>query len=354
MNKRYLLPLFISAVVLAGAIALLPGGQPGFNEASGELLLKKLASRINQVDELKVLAAGGSSVTRLTRGDSIWTIEELDSYPADWDRLRSLLANISAAKIVELKTSKPEYYSQLGVEDISAEGADNLMLEISFGDEVQGLIIGNDATARNGQYVRLANQAQTVLINQSLDLSAEPISWADRAIVDIGSSLVADIEISHPDGNRIKLRKVSADETDFELVNLPKGKNILSSWSLNSLGNVFSMLRMEAVKSDNGEPFSAPVSIDLLTFSGLKISVLAAESEDGAWIRITASPPEFTVSGDEDEQAEEFRTQLTREAEAINRRVSGWVYQVPATKFEAMTKRLEQLLEPGTDEPPSL
>ena len=40
-------------------------------------------------------------------------------------------------------------------------------------------------------------------------------------------------------------------------------------------------------------------------------------------------------------------------AAAVNERVSGWAYRIPKYKYDAMTKRMEDLLK-ETDESPAL
>lgn len=348
MNRRQFSLLLVAVIMLMLAVALLPENQHRNDQVSGNLLLRHMGSRMNEVDMVRVTAGGGSWVTTLIRGDSSWVIEELESYPADWQKLKSVLANLAAAKVVEIKTSKPEYYSRLGVENVSTEGAGNVLLELFIGDEVREIIIGNKAASGRGQFVRFADDRQSVLIDQSLELNGEPVSWADNEILDIASSMVADIEIAHSDGDLIKLKKVSADDTDFLLENLPDGQKIISSWSLNSLGGIFSMLNMEDVKPDNSATFPDPVLIKLLTFSGLEVTAQAASLEDGAWIRINAGLYENTQPDAADDQHEDVPLQPAQEAEAINRKLDGWLYRIPESKFEAMTRRLEQLIE--TDE----
>ncbi len=349
MNQRHFSVLLLASLVLAVAIFLLVPGLTERDEISGDLFLRDVGGRINEVNRMVVTAGGGEVSSTLVKRDSGWTIRELDDYPVDWSRLRAVLAGLAEAVVVEQKTSNPEYYPHLGVEAVTEDGANNVLLELSLGDQVLGIIVGNDATSRGGQYVRLSGIAQSVLIDRGIDVSAEPLSWADDGIVDIGSALVAEIEISHPDGDMIRVRKVSADDTDFKLENLPEERKILSSWSINSLANTFSLLRMDAVKPDIGEPSGEIVFISLLMFSGIEVTAEAFEREGRGWIRLKASAPSLPDATGADEQAVQLARALVEEAESINGKVNGWVYRLPVSKFEAMTKRFEQLLEPLDD-----
>ena len=48
-----------------------------------------------------------------------WTVAERDNYPADTGRLRKLLLELAEARLLEEKTSNPELYDRLKVEDIA-------------------------------------------------------------------------------------------------------------------------------------------------------------------------------------------------------------------------------------------
>ncbi len=347
MGRRHFSVLFLFALLVAAAIALLVPVRTGHDEPGNKLqILEDMAASINDVNKLVFTAGGGAPVTTLEKGQSHWTISELHDYPADWNKVKGLLAGLAQAKVVEFKTSNPEYYPRLGVEDVKVSGAAGVLLDLSYGDESRALVIGNEATARGGQFLRPADQSQSVLIDHILDVSAEPMDWADNGVVDIGSGQVAELEILHPDGDLIRLSKVSADDTDFTLENLPEGREVLSSWSVNSMANLFSSLRMDGVKPALSPAPGDPVTVRLLMFSGLEIKAELFVLDERGWINISAVEPEqATVSGD-DELRVLGAQDLQREAAGINMRSAGWLYRLPQLKHEAMTKRFEQLLKP--------
>ena len=66
---------------------------------------------------MRIYKAGDARVVELKRRASSWTVSERDNYPADEAKLRKLLIAIADAKLDEEKTSNPESYATLGVED---------------------------------------------------------------------------------------------------------------------------------------------------------------------------------------------------------------------------------------------
>ena len=351
MRRHYFFTLLIAVLVVAIAVTVLVSGPTGQNVRPVEsLLLPDMGARINEASTLAVTTGGGKLRTTIEKGEQQWTIAQLDNYPVDWSRLANLLADLARASVVELKTSNPEYFSRLGVEDIGNAGATGVLLELFFADEALGVIVGRKASSRDGQYLRLAHNTQSVLIDRSLDVPIEPLDWADNEIVDFASALVAQVEIRHPDGDRILARKNSPSDTDFYLENLPQGRELLSSWSVNALAGVFSALRMDAVKADPAPAGPAKVRVAVRMFSGVEITAQVFEIEERSWIRIKASVPgEAGVNGADGhaEPGAQDTIETAHEiANEINARTRGWLYRLGASRVEAMSKKLEQLLKP--------
>ena len=54
---------------------------------------------------------------RLTRDDETWRLAEKAGHRANVPKVRELLLKLSRAKLLEEKTSNPEYYKRLGVDE---------------------------------------------------------------------------------------------------------------------------------------------------------------------------------------------------------------------------------------------
>lgn len=333
MSRRHFSLLLVVALVLAAAVALLLPGKTGQDLSGDGPFFKNLGQRVNEVNSLIVTMGQGAQPIHLDRNEQAWTIRELSGFPADWIRLRELLTALAEADVIEPKTSNTQYYSRLGVEDITDPGAKSVLLQLGLPNETIGVLIGNGESSGRGHYVRMEGSEQSYLIDKELNISAEAIEWADREIIDIGSALVAELRISHPDGDRIVIRKISADDTDFLLDGVPEGRSTRSAWTVNSLANSFSMLRMEGVLPDSGASTADSAAIMLLSFSGLEISAGVFQQDGMNWVRLGASAPDSNAD-------------LQEEANAINRNVNGWIFQIPTAKYESMTKTMEDLLEP--------
>jgi hypothetical protein len=306
-------------------------------------------------------------------------VEEFHNYPADWPKLRELLAALAKARIVEPKTSNPEYFSRLGVGDVTDPESRATLLRLQGDDAQMAVLVGNSAEGRDGHYVRLEGGERALLIDQALSLPVDAKDWLQRDIVNISDAEVVEFSVKHADGEEIGASRASADDDDFTLQSIPDGREVLSSWSVNSIANALSNLQLDAVAPADSVDFSAATQFRLLTADGLEVLAELADSEEQQWLRLSArvyAAPDTESEADEaateaeaiSEDAEpaeaaesagtpspvdpealadaEIKATAPDRAAEINQRVQGWAYVIPAFKADTMNKRLEDLLKP--------
>jgi len=356
MKRRFLyLVVLTSLALLALWVFTLKDESPD-RSAADTLLLPEISEQINIVDRVEIVTAGNQVVATLLKSDKGWQLEQMGGYRADWPGLQTLLSALAQARVVETKTDKPEYYNRLGVEDITAADADSVLVKLGIGDQTTGVLIGHQAQARQGQYVRLQNSAASALIDRRLDVSTESSDWVDATIVDINAAEVAEVEIIHPTGERVLVMRFSADQTDFDLAGLPSDREVKSSWAVNSLGSVFSMLELETVHAEGSVDWSDAVRMRLLMFSGVEIIAEMLEAADEYLLRLSASHPGANVIDKQvnDVESTESQKEINNQAaidvakavEDINQKTAGWIYSIPKNKYDAMVKKPEDLLKP--------
>ena len=371
MKRIFLYLAILTVVALAVLMMVAPTDEPSGPATSGGLLLPDIAGRVNQVDRVEIVAAGDAPVATLVRTDDAWTLEQMGGYRADWPKLQALLAALAQARVTEQKTDKPEYYDRLGVEDVSADNAGSVLVRIGIGGQATAILIGKQADGRQGQYVRLQGSAASALVDRKFEVPVTTLDWADAGIIDINSSEVAEVEVIHPGSERLLATRISADQTDFDLVEMPPGRELKSSWAVNSLGSVFALLNMQSVQPATEVDWSNAVKLRMLTFSGVEILADLAQNGDEYLLRLHASHPAAKVlthketetagaPGAEDQPADSQQQQAAAEVEKqaaedvgrqvdeINARVAGWAYGISKSKYEAMVKKQEDLLKPLT------
>ena len=346
MSKRHFSGLLLVTIVVAAMVLLIPGKTAKESAFVKQPLLPGLVTAVNDIEYIRLTGAAGETIATLNRRGGKWLLMESSQYPVDWVVLRQLLSDLAAAEVIEEKTSNPELYSRLGVEDITAPDAAGVLIVFAEETGLPSLIVGNQAQGREGQYVRLEGSDQSVLIGRALTVPKETQQWLDLDIIDVPAGEVVEVSIIHPEGEQVHLVKASADDADFELQNIPEGREIQSNWSVNSIGGSMASLRMDSVTPDKDIDWSDAVETRLLTADGLQVTVKVVSAQEQHWISLHAGVYQPAGSGESagpDEAAE--ASGPAERAKQINERVSGWAYAIPQYKSETMTKRMEDLLQ---------
>jgi hypothetical protein len=354
--KRSFLYLAVVTLIALLALMFVPEYRSQENSVVDALLLPVISEHINDVDRVEIVSAGNTVVASMFKTGSGWQVEQMGGYHADWGQLQTLLAAVAQARVVAAKTDKPEYYARLGIEDITDDSATGILLNISIGEQSSGVLIGHQAQGTRGQYVRLQNQAAGAEIDRRLDVSTQLLDWVDSAIIDVNASEVAEVEIIHPTGERILVMRFSADQTDFDLAGLAEGREIKSSWAVNSLGSVLTLLDMESVRSAGEYNWDEAVRMRLLMFSGVEIMAELIEAEELYLLHLKAShpggdvvsksPSETNASDQQKDIEKRAAEDISARVIAINQKVDGWVYGISKRKFESMVSKPENLLKP--------
>jgi hypothetical protein len=231
----------------------------------------------------------------------------------------------------------------LGVEGIEAEDASGLMLVLGVAGDQHKVLLGKQENGRGGRYARLAEAGQSLLVDFDAEVPGTASGWVNDLVVDISQDEVAEVEIIHPDGERVKVFRLSADDSDFTLEGLPEGREKQSSWALNSLGSLLASLRLESVQAIDDLDWGQATRLRLLTFDGLVVSVATVSVDETHWVSVEASV--FQAGDNADQAASDDETAAVERAANLNARTAGWAYAIPAYKHEAMLKRMEDLLK---------
>jgi hypothetical protein len=318
---------------LAGLIAILVIAflilDYGNNSSSASnKLIPDLESQMNDVSSV-VIRKGNESVTVQKSSDG-WVVVERSEYPANIGTLRDLLLGIADAQIIERKTSDPDKYHLIGVNDPSDEASESVEVVIAGDDFEHSVLLGTPAQS-NYRFARPKDQAQSVLIDQNPDIPDGAGGWLANELVDIGAERVQQVIITHADGEKVTVEKPSPDAPNFDLIDIPDGRELSYPTVANGMAAALAELMLDDVRSAPAQPSTPVTTATIRTFDGLQIDV--TEDEDGAWLSFLATAADIAETDVQDEAAQ------------INDRVKGWQYAIPEHKASLLKRRIEELLK---------
>jgi hypothetical protein len=124
----------------------------------------------------------------------------------------------------------------------------------------------------------------------------------------------------------------AAQQTDYKVTPIPKGRELSGSSAANDVGSAFAALQADDLRR---APAAAPGAVKpdhalFRTFNGLELDVTGLVQGEHHFIALLAR------STAKDAQAE---------ADALNKRFQGWQIEIPGYKYQAMFRPLEDLLK---------
>jgi hypothetical protein len=355
MTKRTVVILL--AVFVALLVAVLLGERETSAPAgAGAPFILGLEDALGDLERVTVTKANGETVATLEKRPDNWVVSDKHGYAANAGKLRQALTALGEARILEQKTANPELYGRLGVEDVTAPMAAGISVALTAaGRELPTVILGN-AEGASYRYVRRAGEAQSFLIDRNPDVPRTAAQWLESQIVDVRGDRVREVTITHPDGEVVRISKTGPELANFEVADIPEGRELSYPGVANVIGNALRELNLEDVEpADATAPAEATV-VELETFDGLVVKVTGVKRDDESWITLEASadpaaaaPPPAQPAAEEaaadGAAAATPAADPAAEAARINAKVGGWRYKIAGFQYDQLTRRMADLLK---------
>ncbi|MCP5476378.1 MAG: DUF4340 domain-containing protein [Rhodanobacteraceae bacterium] len=321
MQKRLLSLLLITVAVLGIGLILTQRQQPiveGVSESGP--LVPGLSNELNDIKALRITGAGNALIAELTRKDSGWVVSNRHDYPADFDKVREYLLKLADAKLREAKTSKPENYARLGVEDLAGAEAKGLGVELIGTKAPVKLIVGIASGGGSpGTFVRRADEAASYLVSGDVIPDKEGANWLARQIMDLPSSEVYSVAVTAPDKSVLKIDKPDASQFNYNVASVPKGRELSSESAANIIAGALSSVTLEdALPIAEATPDPASTwTAQYLSYDGFAVDTTVWDKDAKTWATFAAHVDEAQLDAWlAKEQAKADAARATAEAEA--------------------------------------
>ena len=357
MRRYRTLIVLVVLVAVAAAAAVLVQREDAGIARSGEKLFPDLLDRVGKVERIEATHKG-ATVT-LTLAEGIWTVADRDGYPAENAQVRSLLVGAAELVRVEPKTSRPEQYAKLELEDPAGADAESFgyVMKDSGGGTIATVIVGKrrfvtTPTDADEYFVRVPDDPQAWLVSGNIPRNRRTLDWLRREVTKIDQIRVGHARVNHPDGTVVRVGKPSPKETDFTLEGVPEGFTVEEPFTVHAIGTGIATFTLNDVAPLEEVDFDGADGIEAVaeTFDGLRLIGRVGAIGDRPFVHMKAEfDPDLAVSETTDALLDEEA--VRSEVENLTRRWEGWAFEMSGYTLENLEKKVEDMVKPIEDEP---
>lgn len=151
---------------------------------------------IDSIQKIELFKASTVLISAVFENDQWLTYQEGSSigFPLQMQPLVSLIRALRDAVIVEPKSANPKNHARLGLSAVNNAGSDSVLLRITTENNSIEILIGNEATLQNGQYVRFNDSDQMLLIDKMLNVPENSASWLQKSLFSFSVDDVVSVE----------------------------------------------------------------------------------------------------------------------------------------------------------------
>ncbi|MGE3108164.1 MAG: DUF4340 domain-containing protein [Phycisphaerales bacterium] len=393
MKPQSLIALVLAAAALGvGAYLVTRSGSSSSTSDTSPISplfpeLRDAAARISTI-----LITRPTGVTTVSKKNDAWVLPDMADYPVQLSHVTGLIGGLADLRPIEKKTSSPNLYPKLGVQDVApstspnsaspeappVEGTPTLVtLKDDADASLLSVIVGNtkwnvDGSGNSaGVYVRKAGDTQSWLARPgpsgaatqggAIDLPPDALGWIDRTIINIPRDRIQRVTIVSPTGQTLSASRPQPGQTTFTLDPMPEGRELAAPNSADTITSALGFLSVDDIVAAGDAAFlnDADSAIgEFHTFDGLVITTRTKASGGKWYISFAASiddaalptPPEPKPVADTAaapapaprKSADDIRKQ----AADLNAKVARWAFVIPEYKAKSFQTRIDDLLKP--------
>jgi lipopolysaccharide export system protein LptC len=375
MKGKNLLVLVVLAVVLVGIAVLKKNREDRLPDVMGKNLLPAL--QMNDLEKI-VVNSQGATVT-LAKSDETWVLPEKHNYPANFEKIKSLLLKLADIKIGQVVQIDDKQKAELKMQPPSAStnaapaSSGTVVQFLGKGGAAQGSLLLGEARHRtqpgapmrysggypDGQYVSNDGGKSVYLIAQTLeDISTDVKAWLDVELLNVPAPDIKEIALVSTNGESLKLSK-GKDATKLEVEGLG-AKEETDSGKLSTVESALNYLRLDDVADPALDAkqlgMEKPATYKATTSKGeiytVKIGAVAPGSNN-RYVKIEvalaetnapAAPAKEEVKAEDKDKAAAAaptekpvdRQEVEKNVKALNEKFGKWTYVVASYKTDAM------------------
>ena len=231
MTPRSLLLFSLVTAALVAAAAVSVANRPAVTVIPTDrpFVFQGLGEQLNEAFSVEIQTADRKFSIQRT-GDG-WGVAELKGYPANFDKVKTVIVELSQLRYLEPKTADPARFHRLELRDVTEKGAKskkvtvrdktgNILAEGLIGKRNEDLF----GTGKGGVYMRIAGKKESWLIEGIVSTGSGPADWVSKKILDISGGAMKRLQINSPKGGHVAVGRKAVSDKNFTLEDIPAGK----------------------------------------------------------------------------------------------------------------------------------
>jgi hypothetical protein len=325
-NSKYLIIGFVLLAVISWFVLNNKQQSSGFDE---QYLIPELQNQVNEIDQI-VLTKNDKTI-QLNKDKGTWHVEQSNNFIADANKVANLLLDLRKFKLKDKKTKNPQNYARLSLAETGDDAATSIKL-LHAGKEISHVFIGKQAQKSQGSYVRKNGDQQTWLAQGVLKVQLDSKDWIVTSLFDIDKSQVKSVTFETADES-FKINKLTPNDQMYSVVDLPSDKQVKTGFDLNTLASGLQKFAIESVVDSQVVTGDKVLSVSYELFSGVQYHLGFYKTDDKYQMK---------VAFDNLDNSKTYEKQLSQ-----------WAYVVAKYKFDALNKKLSDIIQDKVENKPA-
>lgn len=206
MSNKALWALVVLLAALSGAMWM--KGRPVSVPVGKDAIAGRgLIPSIDMGTVRSIAIEDGAATTHLAQVDGVWCVAEQGDYPADVNRLRTLMRSIDGAENPQVAETGAAHLAEYGLAVDGASAPLRISLEHDKGTTV--LSLGKNRESRNdeatrmpapGRYVRVGEGPVLLIKDDIAMVTADPDQWWDRMLLEVAPESIQKVAVGSGEG----------------------------------------------------------------------------------------------------------------------------------------------------------
>lgn len=402
MNSKTVAIVAGGAVALAAVAALVVSRaqQATAVQEYGGLVFPGLSGKANDVAAIAINSGG--KISTIEKKGTSWVLKEKGGYPVKIEKVKEIVIGLAQLKEMEPKTSKPDRYADIGVQDPPAEPVpeqtpdpestdappppkatpSKVTLTDASGAMLASAVVGQQRLGSPPSvFVRKVGEAQSWLAEGQIEVPTEASGWFDTEIINLSRDRVQRAMITQgKDGDpQLVVHRARKEDANFTVEGVPEGRSLKTPGAGDPLATALSYVNFDDVAPSStitAPEGVLPVTYQAATFDGMVVTARVIVNGGKYWASFEASvdeaalpkaeatpaveppkapadpaaPPAPDPAKAAAEEAAKKAEEVRKEVKTFNDRHGGWSYSIPEFKAKSLMTRLDELLAEA--EPP--